>query len=88
MIDVGTRMIIDGYISHFNRREVAGRCDCSEALINQYFTDADELRSVVLHAAIETNNLRVIGQGIAAKVDICLELPTALKERAVLSLVG
>jgi len=67
-------------------QSVANRAKCSSALVRLYF-DGPSLKDAVMVAAVETERLRVVAQGMACGHPLALAAPRDLRERAAYSLL-
>lgn len=74
--------------SKLTREAVARAANCTDSLISLHFGTMTEFKRKVMRAAIKTNNLPVIGQGVAAGDKTAAKLPDEIKDAALKSLAG
>lgn len=74
-----------GY-QNIQRAAIADALGIAHSLVNRYFGTMSTLRRDVMRAAVRTECLAVIAQGIALRDRHALKAPPALRERAIASL--
>jgi AcrR family transcriptional regulator len=74
-----------GY-QNIQRAAIADALGVAHSLVNRYFKTMPDLKRQVMRAAVRTECLPVIAQGIALKDRHALKAPPALRERAIASL--
>lgn len=67
--------------------DVAREAGCSRPLVPKYLGGTQDFKKKVIKEAIRTNNLRVIGHGVVARLPACRRLPEELRNRALKSIV-
>lgn len=70
------------------RKGVADRAQCAEALVSRYFGTMPQLRRAVMRAAVTSEYIPVIAQGLAAGDKQAQKIRSSLKSLAVLTLVA
>ncbi len=68
------------------RDGVANKANCACGSVTYYFKDMRRLRAAMVERAIETENLAVLAQAIAAGHSLATKAPEALRVRALRSL--
>lgn len=74
--------------SKLTREAVASEANCTDSLISAHFGTMTEFKRKVMRAAIKSNNLPVIGQGIAAGDKTACKVPDHIRADALKSLAG
>lgn len=69
------------------RDGVANKANCACGSVTYYFGNVKKLRAAMVERAIETENLAVLGQAVAAEHPLAMAAPEALRRRAVLAMV-
>lgn len=72
--------------SNVTRDGVAAKADVACGSVTYYFKGMKKLRAAMVERAIETENLTVLGQALAARHPLALAAPEALRVRAARSL--
>lgn len=72
--------------SNVTRDGIANKAEVACGLVTYYFKGMNKMRAAMVERAIETENLKVLGQAIAARHPLALNAPEALRVRAVRSL--
>jgi hypothetical protein len=72
--------------SSLTRNSIAVEADCCDALISRYLGSMKDVRRVVMHLAIKTEQLDLIAQGIACGYPACLSLSPRLRYKALVDL--
>ena len=70
------------------RASIAAHAGCAEGLINRYFGTMGAFRRAIMRAAIQSRNLAIIAQGLAAVDPNAQKAPPELKAAAVKTLAG
>lgn len=73
--------------STMTRKTVAKNAGCSDAMVNLHIGDMPTLRKIVMRYAIRYEVTEIIVQSLAAH-DGYVRIPTALKQKALASLLG
>ena len=74
-----------GY-ARFTRAQVAGEAQCAESLVSAYFGTMVKFRRCVMRAAVRTEHLNIIAQGLIAKDKHATSASPDLKQRALSAL--
>lgn len=76
--------------ARLTREAIAREADCSDGLVSRYLGDMPEARKAVMKYAIKEEILEIIVQSVAAHDGYAVKkwLPSALKQRAIASLLG
>lgn len=83
ILNTAINLAIEKGYRQLTRRAVANRMQCASALINHYFKDIENLRSIVLLTAIEKEILPILAENYAAWGVETAELPQQLKEKVI-----
>ena len=75
-----------GYES-VSRAMVGEECGVSETLVSYYWRPVAAWHDAIMARAIETGNLTVVGQGLAARHPLALDAPEPLRIEAARALV-
>jgi len=75
-----------GGFSKLTREAIAKEVGCAEALISRYFGTMPAFRRTIIRAAILSENLHIIAQGLAAGDPHALKADSELKTRALQTL--
>jgi len=75
-----------GGFSKITREVIAKEVGCAEALISRYFGTMPAFRRTIMRAAILSENLYIIAQGIAISDPHALKVDAELKARALQTL--
>lgn len=79
--------LAETYGTHGVTQKMIGeQVGCSPGLLYRYFGTIEKFRSAVMTAAVRSENLRVIGRGLATNDRRCLRLDPAIQKRALASL--
>lgn len=70
------------------RNMIADRMQIATGSVSYHMKNMRKLERAMVERAIETNNLKVLGQAIAAKHPATKDVPAELKRAAVLSVAG
>lgn len=70
------------------RLNVALEVQCAESLVSKYFGTMISFKRTVMRAAIQTENLSIIAQGLASNDKTAQKAPPALKQKALATLIG
>lgn len=70
------------------RNMIADRAEIATGSVSYHFKDMRKLAAAMVTRSIETENLKVLGQAIAAKHPLALKAPDELRKRAVLAVAG
>jgi len=70
-----------------SRDMVAEAAEVSPALLSRYWS-APQFHTAIMTRAVETANLRVIGQGLADRHPVALSAPIGLRHAAAARLIG
>lgn len=68
------------------RNMIADRAEVATGTVSYHFKGMRRLEAAMVERAIETENLRVLGQAICAKHPLATKAPEQLQRRAVLAL--
>ena len=68
--------------NRFSSLDLANAIECGHSLVFHHFINMRNLRIEVMKSAIETQNLKVLGQGLMARDEVALSAPDALKQKA------
>lgn len=68
--------------NRFSCLDLGDVLQCGHSLIFHHFINMRNLRIEVMRHAIETENLKVLGQGLMSQDEIALSAPHALKQKA------
>lgn len=68
------------------RNMIADRAEVATGTVSYHFKGMRKLESAMVERAIETENLRILGQAISRKHPLANKAPDHLKQRAVLAL--
>lgn len=68
------------------RNMIADRAEVATGTVSYHFKGMRKLEAAMVERAIETENLRILGQAISAKHPLAHKASDALKQRAVLAL--
>lgn len=71
-----------------SREDIAKRAGVAESLVSYYFKSMKKLRDAMVERAVETDNLKLIGQALADKHPIAKRATKAVREAAVLELLA
>lgn len=88
LLDAALALATEGHYMRVSRYAIAKRAGCSDSLIQHHLGTMCKLRRAVMRAAVMTECLPVIAQGIVAKDPQALKAPAALRERALTSVAG
>lgn len=66
VLEVGLRLAETSDFRTVSSPQLAKQCGFGHALIFHYFGNMDGVRDAIIGHALETNNLRVIGQAVVA----------------------
>jgi AcrR family transcriptional regulator len=83
ILNTAINLSIEKGYRQLTRRAVANRMQCASALINHYFENIENLRSVVLLTAIEKEIIPILAENFAAWGEETAELPQKLKEKVI-----
>lgn len=83
ILDTAINLSIEKGYRQLTRRAVANRMQCASALINHYFKDIENLRSIVLLTAIEKEILPILAENYAAWGEETAGLSQQLKEKVI-----
>lgn len=83
ILDTAINLFIEKGYRQLTRRAVANRMQCASALINHYFKDIENLRSIVLLTAIEKEILPILAENYAAWGEETAGLSQQLKEKVI-----
>jgi len=86
LVNAGLRLAVKHGFDHVSRAMVAAKTGVSEALLSYYWT-APMYQNAMMRQAIETRNLTVVAQGLAAQHPVALAAPADLQREAANSLV-
>lgn len=75
-------------LNNVTRNMIADRAEIATGSVSYHFKDMKKLRAAMVERAIETENLKILGQAIAIKHPLALKAPDELRQRAALALVG
>lgn len=70
------------------REDVAKEVGIANGLVSRYWGTMAQLRRAIIREAITSENLTIIGQGLAARNGNALKAPEALREAAAKHLMG
>lgn len=68
------------------RNMIADRAEVATGTVSYHFKGMKKLEAAMVERAIETANLRILGQAISRKHPLASKAPDDLKQRAVLAL--
>lgn len=68
------------------RNMIADRAEIATGSVSYHFKSMPKLEAAMVERAIESENLKVLGQAISRKHPIATKAPEALQRRAVLAL--
>lgn len=68
------------------RNMVADRAEVATGTVSYHFKGMKKMEAAMVERAIETENLKVLGQAISRKHPLATKAPEALQRRAVLAL--
>lgn len=88
ILDAALRLAASEGLNQFGRDQVAALAECSVGLINLHFSTMCKLRRAVMGAAIATENLNVIAQGLIMRDPRACKAPEPLRRKAAASLMG
>lgn len=76
--------------SRLTRQLIAAQANCSEGLVSRYLGDMPAARKAIMKQAIKDEIVEIVVQSIASHDGYAVKkwLPSALKQRAVASLLG
>jgi AcrR family transcriptional regulator len=72
---------LKGY-KNVTRNDVAVKADAAVGLVNYYFGEMRKLQTEMVKRAIETENLKIVGQALANRHPLAVKAPEALRIRA------
>lgn len=75
-------------LNNVTRNMIADRAEIATGSVSYHFKDMKKLRAAMVIRAIETQNLRVLGQAIAAKHPLALKASDDLRKAAALAIAG
>lgn len=70
------------------RNMIADRAEIATGSVSYHFKSMRKLQAAMVTRSIETENLKVLGQAIAAKHPLALKAADALRKRAMLAVAG
>lgn len=77
-----------GGFAKITRESVAKEACCAEALVSRYFGTMANFKRTLMGAALVSENLAVIAQGLAAGDSRAMKADSKLKARALITLAG
>lgn len=69
------------------RDGIADRAEIATGSVSYHYKDMKKLRAAMVARAIETENLKILGQALAARHPLALKAPEALRVRAARQMV-
>lgn len=82
ILETAIAMSADGGFTRLTRDGVARAAGVADGMVNKCFGTVSGLRSAIIIEAIRTENLDVLGQGLAARYPEALTMRPHLKARA------
>ena len=70
------------------RNDIADRAEIATGSVSYHWKSMKKLEAAMVERAIETRNLKVLGQAIAAKHNVALKAPDDLRRDAMLAVAG
>jgi AcrR family transcriptional regulator len=70
------------------RNDIANRAEVAAGSVSYHYKSMKKLEAAMVSRAIETENLKILGQAIARKHPLALKAPEALRVRAVRALAA
>jgi len=70
------------------RGRIAKKADTAPSLVSYYLGTMDDMRKTIVERAVETNNLAVIGQALAAHHPGVKSVPDDIKQQALKALLA
>ena len=70
------------------RNMIADKAEIATGSVSYHFKGMKKLEAAMVERAIETGNLKVLGQAIARKHPLAMKAPDELKRSAVLAIAG
>jgi AcrR family transcriptional regulator len=70
------------------RNMIADRMEIATGSVSYHWKDMRKLAAAMVERAVETGNLKILGQAIAAKHPVALRAPDDLRKAAVLAIAG
>lgn len=83
ILNTAINLCLEKGYRQLTRRAVANRMQCASALINHYYKDIENLRTIVLKTAIEKEIIPILAENLAAWGKETIELSTELKEKVI-----
>lgn len=77
-----------GGFATITRAAVAKECGCAESLVSKYCGTMINFRREIMRAAIRTENLSILAQGLACGDRCAQKAPPALRQKAIDTLKG
>lgn len=68
------------------RNMIADRAEIATGSVSYHFKNMRKLEAAMVERAIESQNLKILGQAISAKHPLATKAPEGLRQRAVLAL--
>lgn len=78
---------LKGY-KRVTRNDIADRAEVATGSVSYHFKSMKKLQNAMVERAIETENLKVLGQALADRHPLALKAPEALRVRAARQLAG
>lgn len=78
---------LKGYLA-VTRNDIADRAGIATGSVSYHFKDMRGLRRAMVERAVETANLRVLGQALADRHPVALAAPEAMRVRAARLMAG
>jgi AcrR family transcriptional regulator len=75
-------------LTNVTRNDIADRLEIATGSVSYHYGDMRKLRTAMVERAVESQNLKIVGQAIAIKHPIAMKAPEALRVRAVRVLAG
>lgn len=78
---------LKGY-KRITRAEIAAKADVAPGLVSYHFKDMKGMRDAMVERAVQSENLKVLGQALADAHPVARKAPETLRKAAVLKMVG
>lgn len=87
ILDTALKMAARDGLHEITRDGLADEANVSQGLITHYFENMDSLRSAIMVEAIKTENIPVVAEGVRYNYPEIHDMPGALKEKAVKTII-
>jgi len=83
ILNIAIDLSIEKGHRNLTRRAIANKMQCASALINHYFDSIENLKHIVLQAAVEKEIVPILAENFVSWGKEHPELPTDLKDKVI-----